>query len=495
MEEEQSIKAPQESLDEQKDTIYGDPELQTIETPLDIITTKETNNELTEVNGEEFQNIQEQPLENDECASALEQPVSNFSNSNLNKVKKKLLRPWKTIVISVIVFCLLILCIPLYSQWDTNNKISSMVQHHDVNGLLQMLEDTKTNRSVKQHIMDNVINAQDSKTLEQFLVESFKNTALIDLNLQEQDAVALLKLKQNETQVFIESLYFDETKSTTDNNEFKKNISQTFLDLKLKFNHVDALFTYWNKLSNSDSLYQPSIKLMQTNQLDFSKAFTNQLQSYSKDNNFSDARVLLNKVKDANIGDGTKETALINAIGDLDNLSTQINDLNTKVSSDQSDISSLKSELDKNQSIIDNFISINLEAYIVGKLGNDTDYEIALPRYDSYGRWPSSDHALLITTSSTFTSTGWTTIEVHQIADQKVNMKDGFVQTFKAYQEVSDSDKANYNDAMPKVGELNTNINAKNADITSLNDNIASVNSRIASKTNELQQSLNGFSI
>jgi peptidoglycan hydrolase CwlO-like protein len=90
-------------------------------------------------------------------------------------------------------------------------------------------------------------------------------------------------------------------------------------------------------------------------------------------------------------------------------------------------------------------------------------YEIALPEYDYYfGEMPSGNHAILMTTTVSFTSKGWFTINARRLTDVPIQLNQefgGFTQNWPVYQEVTDSDVADQNAKIQQLSDLNGQIN------------------------------------
>lgn len=99
----------------------------------------------------------------------------------------------------------------------------------------------------------------------------------------------------------------------------------------------------------------------------------------------------------------------------------------------------ISKQIEKIQSLEDYF---TLTAYMIAKL-EPYLYEIALPQYNVLGGMTiSAEHALLITTDTSFHSKGWFDLNVTKLQEMPITLKEefgGFTQNFNVYMEISDN--------------------------------------------------------
>lgn len=83
--------------------------------------------------------------------------------------------------------------------------------------------------------------------------------------------------------------------------------------------------------------------------------------------------------------------------------------------------------------------SVSINIYIIGLVGEENgvqQYEVAPAEYTSYGKMPSSKHAILYTGYTKYTSKGWASLKVVNLGTESVELNDdagGFTQKWKSY--------------------------------------------------------------
>lgn len=324
------------------------------------------------------------------------------------------------------------------------------------------------------------------------------------------DQISVKKLNQGIT--YLEGLFLNNKQEAP---YLKFYTLEDFNKYKIIFKSSSDVCNYFIDAQYSDEIRNQLIKLMnQYKPQEIQKDFIMRIYDLHKQGKYSDAVALAQKYQSINIGNSQNTNNIILQFNKLISIENNISSLKASLSgsqkfintnqanieniqsnidSENDQVSSLKDQINQAKNDIDAEQPMTLDAYMIANIGSDgslSKYEIAMPYYtwtSPYGyKLPSKVHAILETTTITYSSPGWFDLDVIKEGTTEVTLDNGFTQTWTVYKEATDSN-ADIQAKTQSISDDKASIDQINSSIKQEKGNIEKLQSRIdGMKNNEL---------
>lgn len=402
------------------------------------------------------------------------------SSNNTTSFKNKLVSIFRNttsrnIIIAIFLVLVIIALMPTMLNIAEQLRLQLLSNHNDAPGLVSFIQNNIDN-SDKQNNIDLAItllarlNDKSGRDyLENLLYDNnHSNMRLADAKGLADNNVKLTQLnllyglyKSNQNQELEDPLkrLLQLEDSNAVANVLKKDVTN-----EVEKDQYDFLKIF-QAVKDTCPNYLPQIKDL------IKKKFIAKLRSLADNKDIDSIDNILTATNNYNVFDTYFTKSISGEIADIRNGKNEENGIDNN-------ISQLNGQANTLNDTINQFSYFSLHAFMVAE-DSPNIYEIALPEYNYYlGKIPSSNHAILKTTTISYSSKGWLTINAKRIIDIPIQLKQeygGFTQNWPVYQEVTDSDIAANNSKIQQLSNLNAQINdlkQQKASIDEKNNNL-----------------------